>query len=467
MVGLSVNRGHWMDVGGMAAGGWSGSARHVVQEGLIIPVAKLYRAGEVNREVQEFVLKNVRMPRLIWGDIQAQVASARAAAERVRDLIDKYGLEQVRRAIQHSIDYAKHRFRERMDSLPNGHFEAEDVMDDDGFGNGPYRIKVIIDKAPDLIRVDFAGSDRQAQGSANCTFALTKAAVCTALKALIDAEMPLNSGILDLIEITAPPGTIVNPTYPSPVFFGTADPVARVTETVLRAWAEAVPERVVAGSYSSGHNSTGWSLGPDGSETLWYVFGPGGCGARLERDGLTAEWHPIVSCANESMEIWEARFPVRFVKRELRKDSAGAGRTRGGLGDARVIEVTTETYLSACADRFASQPWAVGEGMPGASNQFAIERDGVERPFTEVFGISSPSKFSNLLLRPGDRVIIRAGGGGGFGPPRERPADRVAWDVRNEFVSPEAARALYGVAVSPDGEVNQAATDELRRQGTS
>jgi len=465
MVGLSVNRGHWMDVGGMAAGGWSGSARHVVQEGLIIPVAKLYRAGEVNREVQEFVLKNVRMPRLIWGDIQAQISSAKAAGHRMQDLISKYSLEKVRAAIQHTLDYAYRRFRERMDSLPNGHFEAEDVMDDDGFGNGPYRMKVAIDKMPDKIVVDFDGTDEQAQGPANCTFALTKAGVYTALKALIDPEMPLNSGILDLIDIKAKPGTIVSPTYPAPVFFGTGDPSARVCEVVLKAWVGAVPERVVAGSYCGGLNSTGWSLSREGDESLWYVFGPGGCGARRDRDGLTMEWHTMGCCGNESIEVWEARFPVRFKKRELRPDSAGPGRTRGGFGDIRTIECLAPTYVTACLDRWNSRPFGVHEGMEGTSNAFAVERYGEEHSFTELFGTTSPAKFSNVLLQPGEAFVIKSGGGGGYGRPERRDPESVASDVKNGLVSKAIARDVYRVSIMPNGSVDVEQTARLK-EGT-
>ncbi len=461
-IGLSVNRGHWMDVGGMAAGGWSGSARHVAQEGLIIPVCHLYRKGEVNREVREFVLKNVRMPRLIWGDIQAQIASARAAADRMSDLVDRYGLAEVREAIQHSLDYAKKRFRERMDSLPNGVFKAEDVMDDDGFGGGPFHIRITIDKTPDKILVDFEGTDEQAQGPANCTFALTKAGVLTALKALVDPEMPLNSGILDLIEVSAPPGTIVNPTYPAPVFFGTADPVARVCDTTLKVWAQVIPDRLVAGSYSSGHNSTGWSMAEDGTESLWYIFGPGGCGARKDKDGLTAEWHTVVSCGNESMEIWEARFPIRFLKRELRQDSGGPGRTRGGLGDVRIMEVTSDTFFTACADRWDSQSWSIEDGLPGVSNEFRVQRGGREYTFPELFGVTSPSKFSNLPLIAGDRIVIRAGGGGGFGPPQDRDEQQVASDVKNGYVSAQVAQDVYRVALEPDETVDRKTTDRLR-----
>jgi N-methylhydantoinase B len=461
LVGLSVNRGHWMDIGGMFAGGY-GLAAHVVQEGLIIPVCKLYRAGELNAGLQEFILKNVRMPRLIWGDIQAQIASARAAADRVRELVNRYGLDQVRAAVTHSLDYANRRFRDHMASIPDGTYQAEDAMDDDGFGGGPFRINVTVHKSADKIIVDFGGTDPQTKGAANLTMGATKAATFTALKAIIDPEVPFNSGILDLIEVRAPAGTVVNPLYPAPVCCAPGDPAARVCETVIKCFVNAVPDRVRGGTYSTGLNSTGWGFN-NGSEFMWYVFGPGGCGACESHDGLTAEWHTMGSCANESIEIWEARYPVRVLKRELRTDSGGPGRTRGGLGDHRVLEVLAETQLTAIVDRFASQPWAVQGGLPGASNAFAVEREGVERTFPELYGVPSAGKFSNLVLRFGDRFVVKAGGGGGYGPPEQRDPGLVAWDVKNGYVTEEAAREVYRVALRPDGTVDQEGMAVLRR----
>jgi N-methylhydantoinase B len=462
LVGISVNRGHWMDIGAMFADGY-GLARHVVQEGLIVPVCKLYRRGVLNREIYEFIVKNVRMPRLVWGDVQAQIASANVAVDRVRDLIHRYGVDHVQTAIEYSLDYTRRRFRDRMDVLPNGTFSAEDVMDDDGFGNGPFRIRVTINKTPDRLYVDFTGTDAQSAGAANCTLGATKAAVYTALKALVDPEIPLNSGIRELVEITAPSGTIVNPTYPAPVCCASADSTARICETVLSCWSDVLPELSVAGSYASGLNSTGWGRTADDAEFLWYLYGPGGCGARAARDGCTVEWHTMASCGNESFEVWESRYPVRFLTRELRIDSGGAGRTRGGLGDVRVVECLAETLVSCYLDRFQSAPWSIAGGQQGTPNGLAIERAGVERSFAECFGIPSPGKFSNLTLLAGDLFIMRSGGGGGYGPPAERDPRLVAHDVKNGYVSAAAARDLYRVAISPDGCVEEQATNELRR----
>jgi N-methylhydantoinase B/oxoprolinase/acetone carboxylase alpha subunit len=460
LLGFSVNRAHWSDIGAMFAGGY-GLAMHTVQEGLVIPPCKLIRRGEVSREVREFILRNVRMPQQVWGDIQAQIASARVAADRFGELVGRYGVPRVQRAVEHSLEYAARRFRERLSRVPDGVFSAEDVLDDDGFGRGPFAIRVQVTKHAEGVIVDFAGSAPQTAGAANCTIAGTKAAAYTALKAIVDPEIPFNSAVSDLIEVRAPLGTVVNPRWPAPVCCAPAEPTIRICETVLRCFVDVIPEQAVAGSYSSGLNTPGWGRDPHGEEFMWYVLGGGGCGARLTRDGHTVQWHTMAMCSNESIEAWEARYPVRFERRALRPDSAGAGRTRGGLGDERVITCLVDTWVSGYLDRSSSQPWGAHGGEPGAPNQYMVGRDGREMTLTEV-GATSDAKFSNLLLRAGDRLVVRSGGGGGFGPPRERDPKRVRDDVRAGYVSAAAARERYGVVIDDDGAIDRQGTSALR-----
>lgn len=460
LLGFSVNRGHWSDIGAMFAGGY-GLAHHVVQEGLIIPPCKLMRRGEINREVQQFILRNVRMPDQVWADIQAQIASARVAAERVGDLVVRYGAARVQGAIEHSYTYAARRFAERLKIIPDGVYEARDALDDDGFGNGPFPIAVKVVKDGTRITVDLTGSAPQAAGAANCTLAGTKAAVYTALKAIVDAEAPFNSAVADLIEIIAPEGTVVNPRRPAPVCCAPADSTTRIYETTLRCFADVLPDRVTAGSYSSGLNAPGWGTTDDGREFMWYALGGGGGGARAHADGLTAQWHSMAMCGNESIEVWEARYPVRFERRELRTDSAGPGRTRGGVGDERVFTCTADTLVSGFLDRWKSAPWGVHGGQDGDSNAFAVERDGTRLTMRDL-GLQSDGKFTNVPLRAGDAFVVRSGGGGGMGEPLERDPALVARDVRGGYVSVEAARERYGVVLTEDGFVDDAATAALR-----
>ena len=450
MIGFAINRGHWVDVGGMAAGGWGGNCTHVIQEAIIIPASKLYRRGEVVREVRDLVLRNVRLPKQAWGDLQAQIASAITAERRLAHLCERYGVEAVRQASRRAIDYTRTRWQASLASIPDGVYRAEDYMDNDGWSAKERRICVEVTKVADHVTVDFSGTSEQVRGPINSTLAATKAGVFTALINAIDPDLPINSGCLDEVEIVAPERSLVNPSYPAPVFAGLADTAARICEAVFMALAEAVPDRVAAGSYATGNNTTGYGYVPaDGAEFVWYSFGPGGCGARGLGDGNTVDWDPRASCKNESAEIWEHRYPVRILDFRLRTDSGGAGRHRGGLGHVKAIELLEDTYLSATVDRNVIPPFGLFGGRQGACNRLSLEIDGVERGFIERFGVASPSKFSNLLAPAGSIYRIYSGGGGGYGPPEERDVDAVVTDVRAEYVSLAAAASDYGVAIDP------------------
>ncbi|HKP17918.1 MAG TPA: hydantoinase B/oxoprolinase family protein [Gaiellaceae bacterium] len=464
LVGFAVNRGHWADVGGMTAGGWGGAATHVIQEALIMPGVKVYRAGEVDREIRDFVLRNVRMPKFAWGDLQAQIASAITAERRIAHLCERYGVDAVIEAGQRAIDYSRDRFHKQMSVIPDGTYTAEDAMENDGQSTEPRPIKLTITKTGTDLTVDFTGSSPQVRGPINATRADTNAAVYTALINIIDPEMPINSGCLDAVEIVAPLGSIVNAVYPAPVFAGLADTTDRIYESVFLALADVVPERVTAGTYSSGNCTTGSGFTEAGDEFVWYSFGPGGCGARSWADGNSGEWHAMASCKNESAEIWENRYPLRVVDYRFRPDSAGPGRWRGGFGHVKALELTEDTSLAATIDRNVHPPFGLADGMAGACNGLTLEIDGVEQDFCTRFGTISPSKFSNIKVPKGSIYRIYAGGGGGYGAPEERPPELVAADVRAGLVTPDAARTHYKVAVDPATlELLDDETDKLRR----
>lgn len=466
MLGFAVNRGHWVDVGGMCPGGWSGTVRHVIQEALIIPPVKLYKAGVLDREIRDFILKNVRLPKQCWGDLQAQIASNIVAERRIHELIRKYGLELVLEGMEEALRYSRRRIVRMLEQLPDGVWEGSEHQEDDGHGGGPYKIHVIMRKKGQKVSLDFAGSDPQAAGPVNCTFTETKAACYTALLNVVDPSIPLNSGYIEAIEVTAPTGSIVNPEYPAPVFATTADPINKVYEAVLKAMAAWLPERVTAGSYCTMNNCT--ASGDDterGGEFVWYHFGPGGCGARATKDGTDAECHAMSNCKTESMELWEARYPVRFEKLEMITDSGGAGKYRGGAGVSRQIKILQSTFLTGCADRHQIPPWGIFGGQEGMPNRFSIIRDGREWDLPTLYGTLSPAKFSDLPLQPEDIFDISSGGGGGHGDPLERDPQLVEVDVLNGYVSPEKAREAYGVWLDlQTGQADRTKSAELREQ---
>jgi len=447
LVGFSINRGHWTDIGGMAPGGWSGTASHVVQEALRLPAIKLYQAGVLNQDIRDLIEHNVRFAHQWWGDVQSQIASNITAERRVQALIRKNGLDAVLKSFDAAIDYSRSRFLRAMEAMPNTSVTASDIyMEDNGFGDGPFRVCVTITKTPDQIVVDFAGTDPQSLSTVNCSEGVARAATYIPLIAVLDPDVPLNQGVIDLIDFRAPRGCLVNPIYPAPCFASTADPGDRISEIMQLALGKLLPGRVTAGCYATGNNLTAGGYDPVRHEDfVWYIFESGGCGARATKDGNSAEWHLMANCKNESMEVWEQRYPVRFHRYELVQDSAGPGKWRGGLGVTRELEMMLPTALTANADRHVLPPNGVFGGSAGSVNRFSIVRDGRDRTFSEWFNTPSPSKFSNIQTRVGDILAVTQGGGGGYGDPLQRDPDLVAADVMDGYVSPERARVDYGV----------------------
>jgi len=452
LVGFAINRGHIPEMGGMAPGNWAGTAQHVVEEALFIPPAKLYKGGKLDREIKDFVLSNVRLPRLVWGDLQSLVAACVTAERRMEALLDKYGFDTVRAAEEWALDYSRQRFLAHLETVPNGTWRGEEFFEDHAFSAEPRYVRATVTKRPGKLIVDYAGTDAQVLAPINMSFVNAKAAAVIAALAMIDPEVPLNSGFLDLIDVRAPKGTLVNPTWPAPMFMGTADPVNKAYEAVLKSLAQAIPDKATAGNYQTGNNSTGAGINPrTGQPTQWYCWGTGGNGARSTMDGDTAEWHVCAGRGkNESIELWEHRYPVEFQEWSLITDSGGPGRFRGGLGHRRRFKLLSNHTVSAISDRHKVGAWGFTGGMPAKPNRFAVLRDGNEFRFNELFDIVSPSKFANIPLRTGDEFILDGGGGGGYGDPLERDPLRVARDVEFGYVSPASARDVYGVVLGPN-----------------
>lgn len=470
LVAFGINRGHWSDIGGMSAGGFSGAARDVIQEGLIIPPIKLYRRGRLVPELKDLLTSNVRVSDRVWGDLQAQIAAVITAERRVKSLIEKYGLTAVIDGMDYAIAYSKRRFLRGMQAIPDGDYHAVQFMEDDGAVDRPYRIEVHITKKADGFTVDFKGSDRQALGPINASLAVSMASSFCALTAVVDAYTPLNQGVFDLVDVIAPEGSVVNPTYPAPLYGGNCDTAARIFEAVVKAFAGSMPERVMSGHVASGMNTTAWGQEPESrNEFAWYMFPSGGWGARASKDGNNDVFHAMGNCMNQPVEVWETRHPTRIEKCELRTDSGGAGRFRGGLGIERHLRMLAkETLVSALADGCAQQPFGLDGGQPGSSNAFELIRaaDG-PRSLREAYDLPSWGKFSNVPLQQDDILSIKCAGGGGFGSPEERDFEALEWDVLNGYVSPEAALDEYRVCIDDStGKVDREKTEELRSRST-
>jgi N-methylhydantoinase B len=427
---MAVNRAHWLDIGGMAAGGWAGTATHVVQEGLRLPPIRLIRKGVVDKPMQALILANVRLPAADWADFQAQVASTLVAERRMLALVSRYGRATIEEGMRSALEYARTRFRSALARLPIGSWSADEIFEDDGQGGGPHHLRVTVTNNGRTLVADFSASDPQVAAPINNTAIGTSSAVYVAAIAALDPGVPLNSGFLEYVEVVTKPGTIAHAVFPAPVFFGPADPVAKTFDVVIRALAQVIPATVIAGSYQTGNNITGSGILADGKPFQWFLFGPGGIGARATKDGLSGEWHAMANCRNESVEIWEHRYPIRFEEFSIRANSGGPGRQRGGLGCRRRLRLLADTHISSIADRQEIGPWGLAGGEDGQPNRYwLIGTDGRSESVKDRFHLSTNSKFANLPLDQGDQLVVDSGGGGGYGPVSERDPALVRRDL--------------------------------------
>ncbi len=406
LFGFVANRAHHADVGGMTPGSMP-VAREIYQEGIIIPPVKLVEGGRLNQGVMEMILSNVRTPEERAGDLRAQMAANRRGMERVQEIVARYGADEVRQHMEELLRYTERMTRRLLASLPDGTYRFTDYMDDDGIDDKPVPITVAITIAGDTATVDFTGSAPQQQGSINAVYAITLSAVYYVFRCLIGLDVPNNSGCLVPIQVIAPEGTVVNARPPAPVAGGNVETSQRIVDVLLGALAQACPDKVPAASQGTMNNVTigGWDPFRRRSFAYYETIG-GGMGARPGKDGVSAVHTHMTNTLNTPVEALEYTYPFRVVRYEVRRNSGGEGRYRGGDGIRRDIEVLTECQVSLLTERRRLAPYGLAEGDPGATGENVLIRDNEE--------IRLPGK-GTVHLRPGDVLSIRTPGGGGWG----------------------------------------------------
>jgi N-methylhydantoinase B len=456
LAGFSVNLAHQEDIGGKVPGSMPADAVEIYQEGLIVPPLRLYEAGRPNETFFALLRRNVRIPEVVLGDIGAQVAAGRLGQRRLVGLCERYGAETLRAYCDALLDYAEALTRERLAEIPDGVYAFTDWMDNDGVVPDrriPIRARVTV-RGSD-ITVDFTGTSPQVLGPINAVWSATASSVYYVVRAITDPELPNNQGCYRPVRVMAPEGSLLNPRHPAPVAIR-AHTCKRVADVVLGALVQAVPGRVPAagcGSISvvSFGGCRGWGQAWGCTDIV-----AGGMGARPVKDGIEAVDTDVSNCTNIPAEALEMAFPLRAVRYALRPDGGGGGEWRGGTGVERVLEVTAgEVRCSYRSERHFVSPWGLFGGQPGARWETSIRRAS-----GEVESIPSKAIFT---LRRGDRLRVLAGGGGGYGEPTKRSADRVLEDVRDGKVSPAVAREVYGVVVDQgNGQVRLEETAMLR-----
>jgi N-methylhydantoinase B len=423
-VAFMCNIAHHADVGGMAPGSMAGGMTEIYQEGLRIPLVRLFRGGELDKDMFDLLLLNVRAPQERRGDYFAQIAACKLGVRRLGELFERHGTPFVLGAFDEIVGRTERRLRRALGAIPDGSYDFADVMDDDGMGTKDIAIKLRIDKRGERIGFDFTGTARQVAGNINVTLNATVASVCFALKALLDPELPNNQGVLTVPEVTTEKGTLLDCVFPAPVA-ARSHTCQRIVDVVLGALAPCLPQLAVGGS--NGANTTAVFAGNDPRSGQPYVYLEtlgGGFGGRASKDGKDAVQVHITNTSNLPIEAIEIEYPLMVEEYGLVEDSGGAGKHRGGMGLRRTIRPVDHVCIfNGAGERFANRPWGVFGGEPGATGRYRLRGDdGAETPL--------PHKPASVTLRPDQRVVVESPGAGGYGDPAERSADDLARDRR-------------------------------------
>ncbi len=440
LVAFMCNIAHHADVGGMAPGSMAGGMSEIYQEGLRIPVVKLFRRGELQHDLLEVLLLNVRLPHERRGDYYAQVAACRLGERRLSEVCARYSADMVGAAFADIVARTARRMRQAVGGVPDGTYTFEDVMDDDGLGATDIPIRLRVEVAGERIRFDFTGTAPQVSGNINVTLNATQAAVCYALKAMLDPDIPNNQGVLDVCEIVTEKGSLLDCVAPAPVA-ARANTSQRIIDVVIGALAPALPHAAVAAA--NGANTTAVFSGTDPATGAGYLYLEtlgGGFGGRDDRDGTDGVQVHITNTSNLPVEAIETEYPLRVESYGLVEDSGGAGTYRGGLGLRRVITpVDHECTFNGAGERFRHRPWGLFGGAPGASGRFQlVDARGKARRLD--------IKPSGITVKPGEKLVVETPGAGGYGPPSRRDAAAIAEDRLSGKFSEAYVRAHYGGA---------------------
>ncbi|MFG1347858.1 hydantoinase B/oxoprolinase family protein [Xanthobacter autotrophicus DSM 431] len=437
---------HHVDVGGGAAGSYYAAATEIFHEGIRIPPLRLVEKGVLNSAVFEMLLYNVRQAEETRGDLNAQIAALGIGAKAVSRIAGKYGSANLSAAMSAILDGSERMMRAAISALPDGTSSFVEMVDDDGQSEAPIRLEVTITKSGDTIALDFAGSSPQVRGPVNNTPAMTCSAVYYALLAALGSDIPANSGCYRPVTVSLPEGSVVNAQFPAPVA-GRMVVNHRIATSVFGALAQIAPERIPAAYYAISYVYAVSLVRPDARRQVYFDIEVGGWGGHAGGDGASALSCGLHNNTNAPIEMVEAKYPVVFTRYGLLPDSGGAGENRGGLGLVREFRLEApEGSLSTNFERFRFPPYGIKGGAPGSLSSTTVTR-------ADGSAVSLNSKVSGIPLSAGDTVTIKTSGGGGFGNPANRDPARLAEDLAEGLVTPEAARTLYGaVSLGTKGE---------------
>ena len=442
IVAFSAVLAHQEDIGGQEPGSMSANTSELYQEGLIIPPIPWMRAGKPVKASHDIVRYNVRLPKVVLGDLEAQYSACRIGVRGYQEMAASIGIDTINASMDYLFHQAEMRMRSKIAEMPDGVYPFEDWVDSHKPSRDRIKVKCTVTIDGDHVTVDYSGSAPQQDGPINVNLAGAESGAHATMKGLTDPDMPLNEGAVRPITVVAEEGSLYNPQRPAAIALR-GQISQRAYDAVLGALVPAIGDKAVA-CPSGGNMVTSFGgVDEDGHPFGSTDLTTGGIGARPDSDGIDHIEHGFTNVQTPPVEAWEAGYPLRVVQHELRLDSGGAGRYRGGLGVVRAFEVLRGPIrLCHRHDRSRSQAWGIYGGKAGAAwGSYIIRADGTRE------NLHSKQVFE---LQTGDVFYRFTGGGGGYGDPLERDPQRVLADVLDRKVSAESAREDYGVVLSAD-----------------
>lgn len=469
MVALIQSNGHWADVGGKVPGSFDITAREHYGEGTRIPPVKVWDRGIFRKDVAHLVVANMRVPEERLGDLWAQAEATKVGAQRLIELIEKYGKETVLAAFREVQDYVERVVRARLQDLPRGTWETEDYVDaDPTVGDGMIPVRVQMTISDDGIHYDFSSSHPAINCFLNSTYGTTYSAVVAGTKTFFP-DIPLNSGFYRVVTAHMPEGSIVNAPAPAAVTGSVAGAYEKVMNAIFELWSHIIPARALVCAFNLEYLLVGgWDKrsGYEGKFFMWYDWMAGGWGGRQGKDGANAT-APVfgVGLSVQSVEGQERLTPVLTTKHELITDSGGPGQFRGGCGLEKggILTAAANAAISYACDRGRSLTWGLFGGLPSLPHGAWLNPG---RPNARYLG----TVFSGVPIDPDDHFTRPSAGGGGLGDPLARDPGEVLEDVIDGYVSVERAAKDYGVAIRPSDpeicayEIDEEETRRLRQE---
>ena len=460
IIAIATAKGHMYDVGGMNPGSWSPVSNEIYQEGFFIPPIKYYIQGKPNNDLINMIVSNSRVPDYIRGDLEAFAAALRLADRRIRGLIEKYGAEVVKTAMDSAIEDGIKRAKASLQELPKGEFYAEDYLDESYISEEPLKLVATVKITDEEFTVDLSKAPKALPAPINNPYPSTLAAIGEIFLAITNPHIPFNQGLFHPLKVIAPQGSIFNvqKPYPVSVYWET---MTYAADLVWKALAPHLPERLGAGHFLSVCSEIIAGVDPRTKE--YFVLcepNPGGWGAGFDKDGESA----LVSFADgetysNPVEVLEIRYPILVERYGLNiEDGVGHGRFRGGFGIVKDYKLLAdEATFTTDVNRSKFPPWGVQGGLKGTTNYMVIIRNGKE--------LMRVSRIANFKLKKGDIVSIRSGGGGGWGEPSQRDPELVLNDVKDGLITLKQAYEIYKVLIEPETfEINWKATERARAE---